>query len=157
MDIGVVVVTPISRKTQSPRRHTYTNHPTGGSIILNSSNALDPPIIDPGFLTSDFDLFVAREAIKRAHKFVTAPVWKDYILAPTVNMENFTTDELDQFIRNSAATINHPVGTASMSARDALYGVVDPDLLVKGTRGLSVIDASVLVRFIGSGFFFCGF
>jgi hypothetical protein len=80
-------------------------------------------------------------------------VWKDYILAPTVNMENFTTDELDQFIRNSAATINHPVGTAGMSARDALYGVVDPDLLVKGTRGLSVIDASVLVRLIGSAFF----
>ncbi|KAJ7031486.1 alcohol oxidase [Mycena alexandri] len=128
INIGVAVVTPISR----------------GSITLNSSNPLNPPLIDPGFLTSDFDLFVAREGIKRAHKFVTAPVWKDYILAPTVNMENFTTADLDQFIRNSTATINHAVGTAGMSARNAPYGVVDPDLLVKGTRGLSIIDASVL-------------
>jgi choline dehydrogenase-like flavoprotein len=40
----------------------------------------------------------------------------------------------------------HIVGTAGMSPRGAHYGVVDPDLRVKGIAGLRVIDASVLVR-----------
>ena len=40
----------------------------------------------------------------------------------------------------------HPVGTASMTARDAKWGVVDPDLKVKGVEGVRVVDASVLVR-----------
>ncbi|KAJ7323862.1 alcohol oxidase [Mycena albidolilacea] len=128
MNIGTVMVTPLSR----------------GSITLNSSNPLDPPLINPRYLTSDFDLFVLRDALKRAQRFVTAPVWKDYILAPTVNIGNFTTDELDQFIRNNAGTISHLVGSAAMSARGARYGVVDPDLIVKGATRLSVIDASVL-------------
>ncbi|KAJ7164502.1 aryl-alcohol oxidase [Mycena filopes] len=128
MDIAGVVVTPISR----------------GSVTINSSNPLDPPLIDPAFFTSEFDLYVAREAIKKAQHFVTAPVWRDYILAQTVDMSNFTTEQLNQFIRGSAASINHPVGTAGMAARGAPYGVVDPDLRVKGTRGLAVIDASVL-------------
>ncbi|KAJ7026102.1 hypothetical protein C8F04DRAFT_1126100, partial [Mycena alexandri] len=38
-------------------------------------------------------------------------------------------DELDQYIRNNAASAAHLVGTAAIS--DARYGVVDRDLLVK--------------------------
>ncbi|KAJ7489582.1 aryl-alcohol oxidase [Mycena latifolia] len=128
MGIGIAVVTPVSR----------------GSITLNTSNPSGPPLIDPGYLTSEFDLFAAREGLKRAQRFVTAPVWKDYILAPTVDIENLTTDELHQFIRNNTASPSHLVGSASMSARDATYGVVDPDLIVKGASGLRIIDASVL-------------
>ncbi|KAJ7839351.1 alcohol oxidase [Mycena olivaceomarginata] len=128
MNIGAVMVTPLSR----------------GSITLNSSNALVPPLIDPQFLASEFDLFVVRDGLKRAQRFVTAPVFKDYILAPTVNIANLTSNELDQFIRNSAGTISHLVGSAGMSAWGARYGVVDPDLSVKGTTRLSVINASVL-------------
>ncbi|KAF7368944.1 hypothetical protein MVEN_00220600 [Mycena venus] len=128
MGIGVAVVTPVSR----------------GTITLNSSNPLDPPLINPGYMTSDFDLFAAREGIKRAQRFVTAPVWRDYVLAPSVDLDAFTPEELDQFIRNSTASTSHLVGSAGMSARGAGYGVVDPDLRVKGVKGLRIIDASVL-------------
>jgi choline dehydrogenase-like flavoprotein len=40
----------------------------------------------------------------------------------------------------------HLVGSAAMSAPDADYGVVNPDLRVKGVTGLRIVDASVMVR-----------
>jgi choline dehydrogenase-like flavoprotein len=84
-----------------------------------------------------------REGIRSARRFAAAPAWADYIAAST---NNATTDaELDTFIRGSASSFFHPVGTAGMSPRGADYGVVDPDLRVKKLKGLRIIDASVLV------------
>ncbi|KAJ7243026.1 hypothetical protein C8J57DRAFT_1525921 [Mycena rebaudengoi] len=119
--------------------------PTGrGSITINSTNPLDPPLIDLGLLASDFDILAAREGIKIAQRFAQAPTWKDYILAPLQNLDNVTNEAIDEYLRNMAGTGFHPVGTAAMSARNAGYGVVDPDLLVKGMQGLRIVDASVL-------------
>ncbi|KAJ7039330.1 alcohol oxidase [Mycena alexandri] len=127
--INVAVVSPMSR----------------GSIKLNASDPSGPPLIDPGLLRSDFDVLAMREGIKMAKKFVTAPVWKGYILEETPALANATTDAaLEAFIRNTAGTSSHLVGSAGMSARDADYGVVDPDLRLKGASGLRIVDASVL-------------
>ncbi|KAF8160225.1 aryl-alcohol oxidase [Mycena galopus ATCC 62051] len=128
ISFGMIILTPTSR----------------GSITLQSNNPFDPPLIDPGLLVTDFDLFTARESIKKAYRFVEAPVWKDYIIAPTVDLLNMTTDALDEFIRNTGSSSGHIVSTAMMSAKDASYGVVNPSLLVKGASGLSIIDASIM-------------
>ncbi|KAJ7353650.1 alcohol oxidase [Mycena albidolilacea] len=125
---GLAAVTPISR----------------GSVTINSSNPLDPPLIDLGLLQNDIDVSVLREGLKPIQRFFNASVWKDYLIAPTRDLENMTTDALNDFIRNTAAASWHLVGSATMSPRNADYGVVDPDLLVKGVRGLRIIDASVL-------------
>ncbi|KAF7305846.1 Alcohol oxidase [Mycena chlorophos] len=52
--------------------------------------------------------------------------------------------ELDVYIRAHTGTVFHPVGTASMSPIGAEWGVVDPDLRVKGVNGLRIVDLSVL-------------
>lgn len=97
-------------------------------------------MIDPGFLTSEFDVFALRTAIKKSQLFLTAQAWTGYVLGPVGQLANATTDdELDDYIRNSASTTCHPVGSAGMSAKDARYGVVDPDLRVKGILGLRII------------------
>lgn len=112
-------------------------------MTINSSNPFDPPIIDLNLLGSDFDMFVMREGIRSARRFMEAPAWADYIVS---RVSNATTDaELDAYIRNSTNAIFHAVGTAGMSPRGASYGVVDPDLRVKNLIGLRVVDASVLV------------
>ncbi|KAJ7148648.1 alcohol oxidase [Mycena crocata] len=127
--INTAIVSPMSR----------------GSITLNSSDVFGSPLIDSGLLNSDFDVLALREGIKMAQKFVTAPVWKSYILGPTADLANVTTDAgLEQFIRSTAGTSSHMVGSAGMAARNARYGVVNPDLLLKGATGLRIIDASVL-------------
>ncbi|KAG6896689.1 hypothetical protein C0992_006681 [Termitomyces sp. T32_za158] len=126
MVIGTAVVTPLSR----------------GSILINSSNPFDPPIVNPNLLDSPFDIFVMREAIRASRRFVQAPAFADYVIQLVDTA--VTDDELDTFIRNSAITVSHIVGTASMSAKGAGYGVVDPDLRVKKVAGLRVIDSSVI-------------
>lgn len=75
---------------------------------------------------------------------MTAPAWNGFLLAPQLNAT--TDDELNDFIRSTGSNFEHPTGTAAMSAVDADYGVVDPDLRVKGIDGLRIVDASILVR-----------
>ncbi|KAK0184496.1 GMC oxidoreductase-domain-containing protein, partial [Armillaria mellea] len=76
-------------------------------------------------------------AIASAQRLVTAPVWDGYILGLATN-----TTEDD--IRNGVASLFHPVGSASMSPVNADWGVVDPDLKLKGAKGVRIVDASVL-------------
>ncbi|KAJ7302067.1 pyranose dehydrogenase [Mycena albidolilacea] len=127
VSVAMVVLNPASR----------------GSVTINSSDPFDSPVIDVGFLTSDVDLFTGREAIKKVLRLFKAPTWQDYVIAPIVDLENSSDDELDEYIRNTTRSTFHLVGTAAMSAKDARYGVVDPDLRVKGTNRLRIIDASV--------------
>ncbi|KAJ7198792.1 GMC oxidoreductase-domain-containing protein [Mycena pura] len=126
--IGVAAVTPTSR----------------GSVTLNSSDPFAAPLIDPALLAHPFEVLAMREGLKMAKRFLTAPVWKGYILNPVGGLENTTSDAaLDAFVHAMSTSSSHLIGTAGMSARDASYGVVDPDLRVKGASGLRVIDASV--------------
>ncbi|KAJ7176455.1 aryl-alcohol oxidase [Mycena filopes] len=129
MSIGMVVLNPVGR----------------GSVTINSTDPFEPPLIDLDFLTHDVDIFTARQAVSKVLKLSKAPAWQNYITAPTEDLENLSQDELDQYIRNTAVSSDHLVGTAAMSAKDAQYGVVDPDLLVKGASGLRIIDASIMV------------
>ncbi|KAK0481456.1 aryl-alcohol oxidase-like protein [Armillaria novae-zelandiae] len=115
-----------------------------GTVKLNSSDPLDPPLIDPAYLSSQFDVFAMVEAVKSSKRFLSASVWEGYVLEAYGDLVNATTDEaLEEYVRENTGTAAHPVGTASMSPRFAEYGVVDPDLLVKGVSGLRVVDASI--------------
>ncbi|KAJ7693406.1 alcohol oxidase [Mycena rosella] len=120
-----------------------------GSVALSSNNVLAAPNINPNFLGTDVDLFMMREAIKSALRFASAPAWAGYVISP-VGVDFDSTDaELNTFILANTGTIFHAAGTASMSPKGATWGVVDPDLLVKGLTGLRIVDTSV-VPFIPS-------
>ncbi|KAF7304252.1 hypothetical protein HMN09_00826500 [Mycena chlorophos] len=126
ISITVAVVTPTSR----------------GAIMLNGSNPLVAPLINPNFLTTEFDFYTLRAAVGKAQQFVALEIFKDYVVAPDMDLS--PPDVLDQYIRENGRSFSHLVSSAAMSAVNASYGVVDPDLRVKGTTGLRVIDASVL-------------
>lgn len=118
----------------------------GGSVSLDSSDPLGNPNIDMGFFTNDFDILAMVEGIKLTQAFYKAPIWKDYIIEQTSPLANATDADLEDFIRNTVFSTQHGVGTAAMSAVNASYGVVNPDLLVKGASGLRIVDGSVMVR-----------
>ncbi|KIK58972.1 hypothetical protein GYMLUDRAFT_44993 [Collybiopsis luxurians FD-317 M1] len=129
--LGIAVVSPASR----------------GSMTINSTDPFAPPLINPGYFSSPFDIAAMRQAMRIALKYASAPTWKGYILSPFGALANITAasddDVLDEYIQNSTFSLAHPVGTVAMSAKGADYGVVDPDLRVKGVEGLRVVDASV--------------
>lgn len=118
----------------------------GGSIKIASNNPLDKPTIDLGYLTDPFDILAFKEGVRIAKRWYAGPAYKDYItgfLGP--DPDTLSEKEFDDQLKASAGTFWHPVGTASMSPRGAKHGVLDPDLKVKGIKGLRVVDASAIV------------
>lgn len=115
-------------------------------MTLASSDPFADPLINPGYLTSEFDIFAMVQALKDAQKFIEARPWANFVVAPFGDLANATTDDaLALYARNFGITINHSIGTARMSPVGAKWGVVDPDLVLKGVKGVRVVDASVFV------------
>ncbi|KAJ7198569.1 alcohol oxidase [Mycena pura] len=129
LGIAAVVVSPASR----------------GSITLSSADPLEPPLINPNLLSSEVDMFIMRYAIRSALRFAAARAWAGYVIGPPVGVNSTSTDDqLNEFIRQNSGAVFHPVGTASISPIGADFGVVDPDLRVKGLNGIRVVDLSVM-------------
>lgn len=154
---GAVIVSPTSREypTNSKPTHilseyayTIYHHFSGGSVTISSNNPLDAPIIDPAFLTTQFDIQALRQAVRNSFAFFSAPAWSGFRgdPVPPFNPDVSSDDSIDEFLQQTSQTSFHPVGTAAMSATNAPFGVVNPDLRVKGVVGLRVVDASIMVR-----------
>jgi choline dehydrogenase-like flavoprotein len=58
-------------------------------------------------------------------------------------------DDLDAYIRRSAATAHHPLGTCKMGPDSDPHAVVDGTLKVRGVEGLRVVDAAVMPDLVG--------
>ncbi|KAK0199321.1 hypothetical protein DFS33DRAFT_1268706, partial [Desarmillaria ectypa] len=63
--------------------------------------------------------------------------WNGYIL-------DIVTSTTEDDIRNAVASHFHPVGSASISPMNVDWGVMGPDLSLKGAKGVRIVDASVL-------------
>ena len=107
------------------------------------------PVIDPAFMTTDFDIKAAVESINTAIRYTSASPWTGYNLGPfgpfgtAINSGNASV--LETYVRDFGSSAFHAVGTAAISSTSAAFGVVNPDLTVKGVTGLRVVDASVFV------------
>lgn len=122
-----------------------------GSVTLASTSPFDFPNIDPAFFSSPFDAQAMLYAIKAARRFVSTAPWDGYITAPYAEVSSAESDEdIIAAARRNTITIWHPTSTARMAPLGAPWGVVDPKLRVKGTSGLRIVDASVLVRILVS-------
>ncbi|KAK0493186.1 aryl-alcohol oxidase-like protein [Armillaria luteobubalina] len=110
-----------------------------GSITVNSTDPLSPPVIDLNIFKHEQDLVQMMYAIQGAQRFAAAPVWSDFILGLSTDIS-----DLEESIRAQTRPAGHSVGTASMSPSNAHWGVVDQHLRLKQARGVRIVDASVL-------------
>lgn len=119
-----------------------------GTVRLESADPRRAPLIDPGYLSdaAGLDERTLRAGLRECERLiatsalgaVTSGAW----IQPEGG-EHLTADErVELSLRKYSHTLYHPVGTARMGTDAA--SVVDPELRVRGVRGLRVADASVM-------------
>ena len=114
-----------------------------GFISLKSTDPSVAPLIQPNYLEADEDRRALREGVRMARDVFAQHAFDSYRGPELMPGAHVRTDEqIDAFIRETAETIYHPVGTAKMGSDD--LSVVDGQLRVHGVEGLRVIDASVM-------------
>ncbi|MDZ7826917.1 MAG: choline dehydrogenase [Gammaproteobacteria bacterium] len=135
-------------------RHGFTVHVcqlrprSRGHIGLHSADPTDPALIQPGYLEDEFDREVLRNAVRMAREIIAQPAMDAYRADEFWPGADKQTDaEIDGWIRQTAETIYHPVGTAKMGLDD--MAVVDDRCRVHGIEGLRVVDASVMPTLVG--------
>jgi choline dehydrogenase len=114
-----------------------------GTIRLRSSDPLAKPAIRGTHLTEPDDVAALVAGVELARRIAgTGP------LAEAAGREIFPgeavegADALEDDVRRRAELLYHPAGTCRMGADDE--AVVDPELRVRGTRGLRIVDASIM-------------
>jgi choline dehydrogenase-like flavoprotein len=119
-----------------------------GSVKLHSADANAAPRIDPNFFGEPDDVQRMVRGFQAMRRILTQPALAGFAgreLASSAKAQSEA--EIEQFLRDHADTIYHPVGSCRMGPgpRD----VVDAQLRVHGMERLRVIDASIMPRIVG--------
>ncbi len=119
-----------------------------GAVTLQSRDPMAAPAIDPKFLSDPRDLATAIKGARLTRDILQAPALAKYRHKELFGIrDNMTDADWEAHIRAHADTIYHPVGTCKMGVDD--MAVVDPQLRVRGLKGLRVVDASIMPKLIG--------
>ena len=119
-------------------------HPLSrGSLRLTGPAPEDPVALDPNVLACDADLESLVAAVELCRRIGAAEALREWGVTErypgaTIDIR----DSLRDYVRETAITYHHQVGTCKMG-RDAA-SVVDPRLRVHGIEGLRVADASIM-------------
>jgi choline oxidase len=120
-----------------------------GTVRLRSPDFRDRPRVDPRYFTDPdgYDDRIMLTGVKLARKIAEqtplAP-WVARELAP--GPDATTDDELLDYIHQCHNTVYHPAATARMGSVSDPMAVLDPQLRVKGTSRLRVVDASAMPK-----------
>ncbi|KAG8754358.1 hypothetical protein FRC11_006697, partial [Ceratobasidium sp. 423] len=130
---------------------TGAEHPFGrGSVHLNGSDPLAPPLIDPNFFSKSIDLQTLVHAFKFSLKLSKTEPLASKVETRFDPTPDVTSDEdIIDFIKTNAGSLHHQIGTASLAPKE-LGGVVDTNLKVYGTANVRVVDASIIPIHIGA-------
>ena len=114
-----------------------------GHIHITAADPRRAPAINFNFLSSPIDAELTLHAIRIARAVMTAPALAPLQVTELAPGGSLTTnDEILDWVKRTAETTYHPVGTCKMGA-DTM-AVVDAQLRVHGIAGLRVADASIM-------------
>jgi choline dehydrogenase len=114
-----------------------------GMIRIVSSDPTVHPEIQPNYLSAPNDIKTMREGVRIGRDIFAQEAFRPYRAEEYAPGAGVKTDaEIDAYIRQTAESVYHPVGSCKMGS-DPL-AVVDDNLRVHGLSGLRVIDASIM-------------
>lgn len=119
-----------------------------GSITLQNNNPLSSPLIDPNYLDHPDDLVTLTAGLKKTLSILESSAFDDIKGEMVYPLDSNNEEQLIDFIRQTADTEYHPVGTCKMGNSDDEFAVVDSQLRVIGVDNLRVIDASIMPTII---------
>jgi len=116
-----------------------------GTVRIRSTDMRDAPSIVPNYLATDLDRRTTVAGVRFARRVAaTQPMAALMKREVRPGADAQTDDELLHFCREYGQTIFHPSGTAKMGTAGDPLAVVDERLRVYGTRGLRVVDCSIM-------------
>ena len=121
-----------------------------GTLRLASPDPTAMPLIDPAFLKDPDDLARMVRGFKRVREILNQPALAQHGGVESATSADVRSDaQIEQFIRQHADTIYHPVGTCRMGPDGDELAVLDAQLRVRGVMGLRVVDASAMPQVVG--------
>lgn len=119
-----------------------------GKITLSNNDPNSPPLIDPNYLDHPDDLITLLAGLKKTLTILESAAFNDIKGDMIYPLDKENDEQLIAFIRQTADTEYHPVGTCKMGTRNDALAVVDNQLKVYGINNLRVVDASVMPTII---------
>lgn len=122
---------------------TFLRPRARGRVSLRSASPTDPPRIDYQFFADTDDLRDSVKGLRAVQEIMAQPAMSE-ITDGQLEPERSCRTEADweDYVRKTVTPSYHPVGTCKMGVDDR--SVVDPQLRVRGTDGLRVVDASIM-------------
>ncbi|WP_435276197.1 GMC family oxidoreductase [Psychrobium sp. nBUS_13] len=119
-----------------------------GTITLRDNNPNSAPLIDPNYLAHPDDLDTLLAGLKKTLQVLESSSFYDIKGQMIYPLDSHNDQQLIEFIRQTADTEYHPVGTCKMGIKDDEFSVVDNKLKVHGIDNLRVVDASIMPTII---------
>lgn len=125
----------------------YLRPESRGSLKLSSKDPMQPIKIFANYLSEFGDLKHMKKGFEIQRNIFSDSAFDDFRSPEIFPGDDVQSDaEIEQFIRNKAETIYHPVGTCKMGNDE--NAVVDSHLRVHGIEKLRVIDASIMPNLV---------
>ena len=114
-----------------------------GSVLIDSSSPHVAPVIDPRYLSADYDRRVSIDLFRYLRRLFAQEPIASLLSAETVpGPQVESDDEIIDSIHRYGLSGYHAAGTCRMGQDDS--AVTDPRLRVRGVSGLRVMDCSVM-------------
>lgn len=126
-----------------------------GRLELRSNDPLDTLKIYSNYFTEQEDVETVFRAIRQVQKYEKTKAFKKAkakivkINLPKCESLKYDSDDYWRcYAKHMPSTLYHPVGTAKMGPDSDPQAVVDPELNVRGVKGLRIIDASIMPKIV---------